>query len=126
MKLSYEQLGKNIAFHRRQLGLTQEMLAIQMGVSMQAVSKWERSLSAPDVSLLPMLCEVLEVSLDTLFAAPPDETPLLWIEDVPWDDDGEFRLTLFRGKTLLNRQTHVCRRGAHLILNVEIPEEEKE
>ncbi len=125
MKRSLEHLGHNIAHHRRRVGLTQEMLSSQMNISTQAISKWERGLSAPDTALLPRLAEVLEVTLDELFACPPDETPLLWIEEVPWDDDGEYRLALFRGKELLNKQTHLCRRGGSLIASVEIPEEQE-
>ena len=59
MKQSYEQLGTNIACYRRRAGLTQDMLSMQMGVSMQAVSKWERGISLPDVSLLPALAKAL-------------------------------------------------------------------
>ena len=80
MKQSYEQLGKNIAYYRRRAGLTQDMLAMQMGVSMQAVSKWERSISSPDVSLLPPLAQALDVTIDALFALPEERAPLLYIE----------------------------------------------
>ena len=66
MKQSYEELGKNIAYYRRRAGLTQDMLSMQMGVSMQAVSKWERSISSPDVSLLPPLAQALGVTIDAL------------------------------------------------------------
>ena len=122
MKQSYEQLGKNIAYYRRRAGLTQDMLAMQMGVSMQAVSKWERSISSPDVSLLPPLAQALDVTIDALFALPEERAPLLYIEEVPWDDDDEYRLALFHGKVLLNRQTHLCRRGGSLIAHIQIPE----
>lgn len=38
-------IGKRISFHRKRLGLTQEQLAQQLGVSAQAVSKWENEVS---------------------------------------------------------------------------------
>ncbi len=122
MKQSYEQLGTNIACYRRRAGLTQDMLSMQMGVSMQAVSKWERGISFPDVSLLPALAKALDVTIDALFAEPEERAPLLHIEEVPWDNDDEYRLALFHGKVLLNRQTHVCRRGGDLIAHIRIPE----
>jgi transcriptional regulator with XRE-family HTH domain len=122
MKQSYEQLGTNIACYRRRAGLTQDMLSMQMGVSMQAVSKWERGISFPDVSLLPALAKALDVTIDALFAEPEERAPLLHIEEVPWDNDDEYRLALFHGKVLLSRQTHVCRRGGDLIAHIRIPE----
>ena len=126
MKQSYEQLGKNIAYYRRRAGLTQDMLSLQLGVSMQAVSKWERSQSYPDVSLLPLLSRALDVTIDALFAMPEERAPLLYIEEVPWEDDDEYRLALFHGKVLLNRQTHACRRGSDLIAHIRIPEQGEE
>ena len=46
-------LGKRIAYHRKRLGMTQEQLAQRVGVSAQAVSKWENNLSCPDITILP-------------------------------------------------------------------------
>ena len=46
--------------------MTQEELANRIGVTPQALSKWERNQSLPDVSLLTSLCNVLEVSADCL------------------------------------------------------------
>ena len=40
-------LGKRIAYHRKRMGMTQEQLAQRVGVSAQAVSKWENNLSCP-------------------------------------------------------------------------------
>lgn len=59
-------LGKRIQALRKQQSLTQEALAEQMGVSPQAVSKWENDLSCPDVQSLPRLAQQLDVSIDTL------------------------------------------------------------
>ena len=44
-------LGKRIAYHRKRLGMTQEQLAQRVGVSAQAVSKWENNLSCPDITI---------------------------------------------------------------------------
>lgn len=60
-----------IASARRELGFTQEELAQQLGVTAQAISKWERGLSLPDISLLLALSRILHSSLEQL---PDDET----------------------------------------------------
>ena len=54
---------ENLTRRRKALGLSQEELAAQIGVSRQAVSKWERGLCAPDISLLESLAETLGVSI---------------------------------------------------------------
>ena len=61
-------LGKRIAMLRRQKGLKQDTLAEVLGVSPQAVSKWENDQTCPDISLLPKLAELLEVSVDELLS----------------------------------------------------------
>lgn len=62
-----ETMGKRIAAFRKKRGLTQDQLAEQLGISAQAVSKWETDLSCPDIGIIPQLAEILEVSLDDLF-----------------------------------------------------------
>ena len=64
--MNYGTLGDRIKYHRKRLGMTQEQLAERMGVSAQAVSKWENNLSCPDISVLPDLAEVFGVSVDEL------------------------------------------------------------
>lgn len=59
-------LGKRIAQLRRKKNLRQEDLANALGVSTQAVSKWENDQSCPDISLLPKLAKLLGVTVDTL------------------------------------------------------------
>ena len=61
-----ETIGTRIAALRKKRGLTQEQLGSQVGVSAQAVSKWENG-GAPDVELLPALADRLGVSVDALF-----------------------------------------------------------
>lgn len=63
-----------IAVRRKDLGMTQKQLADKLNVSSQAVSKWETGLSYPDVTVLPELANVLEVSLDVLFGNGDLET----------------------------------------------------
>jgi len=60
-------LGENIRLYRTGAGMTQEQLGEKVGVSAQAVSKWESEASLPDTALLPEIAEALSVSVDTLF-----------------------------------------------------------
>jgi tellurite methyltransferase len=61
-----EQLGRNISRYRKERGLTQEELAKRLGLSFQAVSKWENAQTMPDLSLLPELSRILGVNFDKL------------------------------------------------------------
>lgn len=60
-------IGNNIGRLRKQLGITQELLANRLGVSYQAVSKWENGQSCPDILLIPILADVFGVTIDELF-----------------------------------------------------------
>ena len=57
---------------RKSNNLSQEALAEKLGISRQAVSKWERGLGCPDVSLLPELSRVLGVGLEALLSGQLD------------------------------------------------------
>ena len=60
-------IGKNIADFRKEKGLTQSELGDRLGVSNQAVSKWETELTMPDIMLLPEIAKILDVSIDSLY-----------------------------------------------------------
>ncbi|MBR5445192.1 MAG: helix-turn-helix transcriptional regulator [Clostridia bacterium] len=64
-------LGENIRLYRTKLNLTQEALGEAVGVSAQAVSKWESDASLPDTALLPRIAAALQVSTDALFGILP-------------------------------------------------------
>lgn len=71
---------------RQSLGLSQEALAASLGVSRQAVSKWERAEAAPDTDNLIALANLYNVSLDALLLgrdapAPRPDTPALSGQD---------------------------------------------
>jgi len=59
-------IGKRIAENRKRLGLTQDALAEQLGVTAQAVSKWENDQSCPDITMLPKLAEIFGTTTDAL------------------------------------------------------------
>ena len=61
-------LGNNIKQLRQQKNMTQEQIAEKLGVTYQAVSKWETNANTPDISLLPAIASLLGVSIDALFA----------------------------------------------------------
>ena len=61
-------MGKNIAYFRKSKGYTQEELGQKIGVTNQAVSKWESETSMPDIMILPRISNALDVTLDDLFA----------------------------------------------------------
>ncbi|WP_239631720.1 LamG-like jellyroll fold domain-containing protein [Paenibacillus sp. H1-7] len=68
MNINYSKnLSERIAGYRKKRGLTQEQLAQRLGITYQAVSKWENGQSCPDVILLPLLCDVFQVRMDELF-----------------------------------------------------------
>ncbi|MBQ8717777.1 MAG: helix-turn-helix transcriptional regulator [Clostridia bacterium] len=92
-------IGQNIRTLRTRAGMTQEQLAGQLGVTYQAVSRWETGANTPDISLLPALATVFGVSIDALFndqsALPP-----LSLDHIP--DDDTIRVIQLRGRRLID------------------------
>lgn len=84
-------LGKRIAAQRKRLGLTQEQLAEKLGITAQAVSKWENDLSCPDISVLPLLADIFGISTDELLGRNltpvPVESTKNGCDDDDFDDD---------------------------------------
>lgn len=62
-----QQISKKIKVLRKSKGVTQEQLAEVLSVSPQSVSKWENNLSAPDISLLPIIARYFGITMDELF-----------------------------------------------------------
>lgn len=69
-------LGKRVGLLRREKGITQEALAERLGVTPQAVSKWENDISCPDIALLPELARLLGVSTDELLSGKKTENAM--------------------------------------------------
>ena len=61
-------IGKYIAEKRKALGLTQKQLAEQLGMSDKSVSKWERGVCLPDVSVYLELCKILGITINEFLA----------------------------------------------------------
>ena len=59
-------IGKRIAACRKRMGMTQDALAEQVGVTAQAVSKWENDQSCPDITMLPKLAKIFGITTDEI------------------------------------------------------------
>lgn len=112
-------ISEQIQAYRKNLGMTQEQLAERMGVTNQAVSKWETNQSYPDIQLLPELAELFGITLDQLFgygAEGRTDQPALLLEELPWEDDGNLRAVVFVGRTLGEHQ-RISRAAAQVELH---------
>lgn len=103
------ELGTSIMNLRKERGMTQEQLANALGISFQAVSKWETGNSCPDISALPLLADLFSVSIDRLFgrestAPVPAQAEPECREGsaaLPWPDDEGFYAVLYHGHELI-------------------------
>lgn len=92
-------IGSNIRYLRQRKGLTQEQVSAYLGVSYQAVSKWETGANTPDISLLPNIAALFDVSVDALFSLEKIIAP----EDLfPQEDDDVIRIIQMQGKKILS------------------------
>ena len=73
--MNQERTGALIRRLRMEKGLTQRELAGRLGVSDKAVSKWERGMGCPDVSLLTAVSQVLGVGLDSMLEGGLPQSP---------------------------------------------------
>ena len=78
-------IGMNIKQLRQEKHIKQDTLADAIGVSAQAVSKWETGASDPDIALLPKLANYFGVSIDELFEVPRSEK-MERIQNMIWDE----------------------------------------
>lgn len=91
-------LYDTISFYRKKMNLTQEALAQKLGVTNQSVSKWESAQCYPDISLIPKLAEVFQISIDELFGKDPASVILDGLS--PLRDDT--RVLVFRGNQIVD------------------------
>ena len=69
-----ETFGQRFQRLRKNAGLTQEDVATKLNITAQAISKWENDVSAPDISVLAELSDILSVSIDELLGKTPTTT----------------------------------------------------
>ena len=91
-------IGENIKALRKARGFTQEQLADMLGISFQAVSKWETNANTPDLSLLPMIAKVLGTSIDQLFS---ENNPDSWEGADMIKNDDVIRIVQLQGHRIL-------------------------
>lgn len=92
-------IGNRIAYFRKKNELTQEILANKLGVSNQAVSKWEADQCCPDIQLLPLIADIFNVSIDSLFERTTTKKSVI-CSSLPWDNDNTLRVVAFVGQEL--------------------------
>ena len=91
-------LGEKLYNKRKERGLTQEEVAEKLGVSPQAVSKWENGSSCPDIMLLPKIAKLFEVSIDELLSE--ESEPVAYVPPTKARksiDDMILRINVFGG-----------------------------
>ena len=101
-------LGKNIAKLRKEKGWTQNELGERLGVSNQAISKWESEMNMPDVMLLPAIADLFGCYIDELFQrnVVPEKEGIL---PLPWEDDDTVRCVVFKGHTMLASEDDITK-----------------
>ena len=72
-----ETFGQRFLRLRKARGLTQEDIAKKLNIGAQAVSKWENDISSPDISLLPELASIFNVTIDELLGKETNKTEVL-------------------------------------------------
>lgn len=114
-------LGNSISEKRKAKGLTQEELAVKLGVSPQAVSKWENNLSCPDISLLPEISKIFGISVDELLGVEPAAVKAEQIkeEKIFTEPEATYEEPVFSGKKATVLLITTERNGK--ISNVKIP-----
>ena len=101
-------LGKNIAKFRKEKGWTQSELGEKLGVSNQAISKWESEMNMPDVLLLPALADLFGCYIDELFqrnVIPEKESGF----SLTWENDDVIRCVVFKGHEMLKSEDDITK-----------------
>ena len=95
-------LAANILKYRKKNGLSQEELANKLGVTFQAVSKWEDAKAAPDISFLPTMADIFGCYIDELFSRDiKTEIHYDHCPEFPWADDAVIRGVVCEGRKIL-------------------------
>lgn len=99
-----KQIGDTISRVRQNKNMTQEEFASRLGVTPQAVSRWERGSSLPDISLVKGICNVLSISADSLLGIEAAEKVIENKDDAM---EREIRNNLFAEPLVLEFGSHL-------------------
>ena len=99
--MSMAEFGKYIYCKRKEKGFTQETFASLLGITPQAVSKWENGIGYPDITLFQEIARVLGVSIDDLFGNKSAGV----IEDSPDTLNGLAKIAVFGNRTCYSDKT---------------------
>lgn len=103
-------LAANILKFRKKSGLSQEELANKLGITFQAVSKWENAKAAPDITFLPIMADVFGCYIDELFSREVQtEIHYDHCSEFPWPDDSVIRGVVCEGRKILQCESLVDR-----------------
>ena len=94
-------IGENIKILRKNMGIGQEILANAVGVSVQAVSKWETGQSLPDVGIIPDIADFFKVSIDSLFFG--ENAADMKSDKLSLPDDDKLYIVQVRNSKILDR-----------------------
>ena len=95
-------LATNILKYRKKSGLSQDELAQKLGVTFQAVSKWENAKAMPDITFLPTMCDIFGCYIDELFSRTVQtEIHYDLCTEFPWYDDSVMREVLCEGRKII-------------------------
>lgn len=109
--MNYEKIGEFIAEKRKEKNLTQAELAKKIGVTDKAVSKWERGLGCPDISILEVLAKELNVSVLELLKGRKIENEVIKVTEA---DD--YVKDTFKVSTKINKEKNT--RNYNIIISI--------
>lgn len=123
MRMDNKIFSEKLRDLRKSKGMSQEQLSEKLGISVQAVSKWECAQSYPDIELLPIIADIMEVSIDYLLCGgePVNNNVDLPVnkfsgdnagmnsrigKEVGFPDDNVLRIVQFKGRKLLRQDNY--------------------
>lgn len=99
--MDLQKTGKFIAEMRKKKGLTQSDLGEALGLSGKAISKWERGINAPDISLLTQLSKILQVSITEILTGGEIE------EEISTDDADEIAISSIHAYNAIFKKKYI-------------------
>lgn len=108
-------IGEVIRRYRKQKNMTQEEMAVRLGVTAPAVNKWENGNSYPDILLLAPIARLLEISLDTLLAFR-EELTAEEIREIVYEADAKLKAEPYDQALLWAKRKLEQYPGCHMLI----------